>query len=317
MTVAREVVLVADDDPDAVRFIEANLRLEGFSVIPVGDGAEAVTQARALVPDLILLDVEMPTLDGLQVCELLRSDPRTNHIGVIMLTGHANSADVVVGLTAGADDYIIKPFDPIELVARVKSSLRRTRQMRAVNPLSQLPGNVQLQEEVSRRVAMGASFAALYIDLDNFKSFNDHYGFLRGDECIKALAGCVTATVQRLVGARGFVGHVGGDDFIAISSAEASEAVARAVIACWEDRSPMLYDPHDVERGYIDVVDRRDEPHRFPLSTVSIGIASNLVRPLRSHWEVAEIASEMKRYAKSEARSSYAVDRRSSEAQPV
>ena len=317
MTVAREVVLVADDDPDAVRFIEANLRLEGFSVIPVGDGAEAVTQARALVPDLILLDVEMPTLDGLQVCELLRSDPRTNHIGVIMLTGHANSADVVVGLTAGADDYIIKPFDPIELVARVKSSLRRTRQMRAVNPLSQLPGNVQVQEEVSRRVEVGASFAALHIDLDNFKSFNDHYGFLRGDECIKALAGCVTSTVQRLVGASGFVGHVGGDDFIAISSADAAEAVARAVIACWEDCSPMLYDPHDVERGYIDVVDRRDEPHRFPLSTVSIGIASNLVRPLRSHWEVAEIASEMKRYAKSEARSSYAVDRRSSEAQPV
>jgi diguanylate cyclase (GGDEF)-like protein len=317
VTPPSELILVADDDEDTVRFIEANLQLEGFAVIPVSDGEEAVLQARERVPDLILLDVSMPKLDGLQVCKRLRTDPRTKHIGVIMITGRANSADKVVGLTAGADDYIIKPFDPVELVARVKSSLRRTKQMRAVSPLTQLPGNIQVQEEISRRVALGESFGALYIDLDHFKSFNDHYGFMRGDECIKALAGCVATAVQRLGGKNGFVGHVGGDDFMAVVSAEASEAVARAVIACWNDRSPMLYDPHDVERGYVDVVDRRDELHRFPLSTVSIGIATNLVRPLRSHWEVAEIASEMKRYAKSEGRSSYAVDRRSSEAQPV
>jgi len=189
MTPPSELILVADDDRDTVRFIEANLQLEGFVVIHVSDGEEAVLQARERVPDLILLDVSMPKLDGLQVCKRLRADPRTKHIGVIIITGRANSADKVVDLTAGADDYIIKPFDPVELVARVKSSLRRTKQMRAVSPLTQLPGNIQVQEEISRRVALGESFGALYVDLDHFKSFNDHYGFLRGDECIKALAG--------------------------------------------------------------------------------------------------------------------------------
>ncbi|MDQ3985145.1 MAG: response regulator [Actinomycetota bacterium] len=308
MNIRRELILVADDDEDIVRFVEVNLRLEGFDVAPAADGAEALRQAEDLVPDLVLLDIMMPEMDGFEVCQRLRASTRTKHIPIIMLTAKSLSADKVVGLTSGADDYIIKPFDPIELVARVKSALRRVREMRAVNPLTQLPGNVQVQEEVAKRVAGGLPFALMYVDLDNFKAFNDHYGFLRGDEVIKSLASCVEDAVKETGG--GFVGHVGGDDFVALVDPDVSEEVARSLIRRWDERVTRLYDSEDLGRGYIEVADRRNEVHRFGVMTVSVGIASSATKPISSHWEASEIATEMKQYAKRDQSSSYAMDRR-------
>ena len=307
---ARDVVLVADDDEDIRRFVEVNLRLEGFEVATASDGEQALHDAFDILPDLLLLDVMMPKADGFEVCQRLRSDPRTKQMCIIMLTAKTLSADKVVGLTAGADDYMIKPFDPVELVARVKSALRRTREMRAINPLTQLPGNVQVQEEVAKRAAAEEAFGLMYIDLDNFKAFNDHYGFLRGDEAIKLLAKCAGEAVQRHGGDNGFLGHVGGDDFVGIVPAGMAEAAALDLMECWDRLVPDLYDPEDAGRGYIEVADRRSNMHRFPITTVSIGIATNSKRPIRSHWEASEIATEMKQYAKQESNSAYAIDRR-------
>ncbi len=309
MNIRRELVLIADDDEDIVRFVEVNLRLEGFEVTTAADGREALAQCSDVVPDLVLLDIMMPELDGFQVCQQLRADTRTKHIPIIMLTAKSLSADKVVGLTSGADDYIIKPFDPIELVARVKSALRRVREMRSVNPLTQLPGNVQVQEEVAKRAAGSVPFALMYIDLDNFKAFNDHYGFLRGDEVIKLLASCVDEAVKST--GEGFIGHVGGDDFVALVDPARGEATAQAVIRLWDERARKLYDPGDLSRGYIEVADRRSQMHRYPIMTVSVGIASSAVKPIATHWEASEIATEMKQFAKRDNSSSYALDRRS------
>jgi diguanylate cyclase (GGDEF)-like protein len=306
----QHLVLVADDDEDIVRFVEVNLRLEGFRVATASDGQEALRAAHDLMPDLILLDVMMPEMDGFEVCQRLRSEARTRHISVIMLTAKSLSADKVVGLTAGADDYMIKPFDPIELIARVKSALRRSREMRDVNPLTQLPGNVQVQEEVSRRVASGTPFALMYIDLDNFKAFNDHYGFLRGDEAIKLLARCAAEAVDRKDGEESFLGHIGGDDFVVIVKPQAAEPLAQEVIRLWDERVVDLYDAEDVQQGYIEVTDRRKQLHRYPFTTVSIGIASNTGRVIDSHWTASEIAAEMKAFAKNDRGSSYEIDRR-------
>src|SRR5918998_5495965 len=310
MIARRELVLVADDDQDIVRFVEVNLRLEGYEVATAHDGEQALQGAYDVMPDLVLLDVMMPKIDGFEVCQRLRGDARTKHMSVIMLTAKSLSADKVVGLTAGADDYMIKPFDPMELVARVKSALRRSREMRAVNPLTQLPGNVQVQEEVAKRVALGAPFALMYVDLDNFKAFNDYYGFLRGDEAIKLLTKCAADALAKHGGPSCFLGHVGGDDFVAITNPDVAELAAKEIIECWDDKIGELYDPDDAARGFIEVKDRQDQMHRYTPTTVSIGIATNTRRPINSHWEASEIAAEMKQFAKREPRSSYAIDRR-------
>ena len=305
-----DTILIADDDEDIVRFVEVNLRLEGFEVATAFDGEQALQHAYEVSPDLILLDVMMPKVDGFEVCQRLRSDGRTKNISIIMLTAKSLSADKVVGLTAGADDYMIKPFDPIELVARVKSALRRSKEMRAINPLTQFPGNVQIQDEVTHKVQAGEPFGVMYIDIDDFKAFNDYYGFLRGDEAIKLLARCASEAVTEHGGPEPFIGHIGGDDFVAVVGADEAEKAAAALIECWDREVVALYDPADVEKGYIDVVDRQKQLHRYRIASVSIGIATNLQKPITSHWEAAEIASEMKQFAKRHEGSRLAIDRR-------
>lgn len=310
---SRDLILIADDDEDIVRFVDVNLRAEGFETAMASDGEQALQAAYDLLPDMILLDVMMPKVDGFEVCQRLRSDTRTKNISIIMLTAKALSSDIVVGLTAGADDYMIKPFDPVELLARVKSRLRRSREERSVNPLTQLPGNVQVQQEVRDRVRAREPFALMYIDIDNFKAFNDHYGFLRGDEAIKALARCAGDAFTRIVGDAGFLGHIGGDDLVVIVDADKSEEVAQEIIDAWDAGLAGLYDPDDVQRGYIEVIDRRKRLHRYALCTLSIGIATSVERPISSHWEASEIASEMKSFAKREPSSGFAIDRRRTE----
>jgi diguanylate cyclase (GGDEF)-like protein len=310
----RELVLVADDDEDIVRFVEINLRLEGFEVATASDGEEALKIACESLPELVLLDVMMPKIDGFEVCQRLRNDSLTKGISVIMLTAKSLSADKVLGLTAGADDYIIKPFDPMELVARVKSAMRRTKEMRDINPLTELPGNAQIQDEVQKRVDSGSPFALMYSDLDNFKAFNDHYGFLRGDGAIQLLATTIRDCVDHHhAGNDAFVGHIGGDDFVILCDPELAEAIAKDVCDAWDGKLGTVYDKDDFERGYVELQDRQKEAHRYPLARVSIGIASNVQRPIQSHWEASEIASEMKSFAKRVEGSGYAIDRRGPE----
>src|SRR5437899_8805177 len=147
-----ETVLVVDDDPDVARFVEVNLRSAGYDVAVASNGEEALERAVELRPDLVLLDVMMPKLDGFEVAQRLRRDPRTSSSSIIMLTAKALSSDKVLGLSSGADDYIIKPFDPVELLARVKGTLRPARSVRARWPLTGLPGNIRIQEEIRRLV---------------------------------------------------------------------------------------------------------------------------------------------------------------------
>jgi diguanylate cyclase (GGDEF)-like protein len=305
-----ESILVVDDDPDVARFVEVNLRSAGYDVNVASNGEEALERAVELRPDLVLLDVMMPKLDGFEVAQRLRRDPRTSASSIIMLTAKALSSDKVLGLSSGADDYIIKPFDPVELLARVKGTLRRAREMRALSPLTGLPGNIRIQEEIRRRVSENEPFALLYADLDHFKAYNDHYGFVRGDRAIQSLARLVTETVHEVAGPQGFVGHVGGDDFVAIVGPRLAIDVAHTLCDRFDEQVPHLYDAEDAARGGIDVQDRRGEPTHYPLLTLSVGVAGTDQREFAHYAEVVSVATEMKQYAKRDSRSSYAVDRR-------
>jgi diguanylate cyclase (GGDEF)-like protein len=302
--------LVVDDDADIARFVEVNLRSAGYEVSVATDGEEALERAAALRPDLVLLDVMMPRIDGFEVAQRLRRNPQTANASIIMLTAKALSTDKVLGLTAGADDYIIKPFDPIELLARVKGTLRRAKEMRNLSPLTGLPGNIRIQEEIERGVRDKRPFAVLYSDLDNFKAYNDQKGFVRGDRLIQATARIIQDAVVEFAGSEGFVGHVGGDDFVAVVPPEVAEDVAKRIVERFDGDIHEFYEQEDLQRGYVEVEDRKGVMQKLPLAGVSVGIATTNVRMFEHYGEAVAVATEMKQFAKREASSSYAVDRR-------
>jgi diguanylate cyclase (GGDEF)-like protein len=306
----KDRILVVDDDPDILQFVEMNLDMEGFETQTAESGRIALEVARERPPDLILLDVMMPELDGLTVLRRLRSSPATSSIPVVLLTAKALAEDRVRGLDLGADDYITKPFDIEELLARVKAVLRRAQQMRDLSPLTGLPGNFRISRELEERVSGGGEFAIVHADLDNFKSFNDHYGFMRGDSVIKYTAHVLLESAEASGDTEVFVGHVGGDDFVAVIDPVYVEDFCKLVVTSFDQGILDFYDTADALQGYIEVSDRKGERHAFPISSVSMGVATNVKRPVKSEWEASAIASEMKEYAKRQPGSSYQIDRR-------
>jgi diguanylate cyclase (GGDEF)-like protein len=304
----RPIILVADDDEDILKFIEVNLRAHGHAVVTASDGETALALALEYRPALVLLDIVIPGVDGYEVCRRLRSDWRFGDPSVILLTGRSLPADRNIGLAAGADDFIVKPFDPVELVSRVNLVLRRLEQVRSASPLTGLPGNLQIQRELQLRVAAGEEVALLYIDLDQFKAYNDHYGFLRGDEAIEALAEVLWNSAEGRPDT--FLGHVGGDDFIVLTHPDIAETFVQDVVAGFEARVEHLYDQDDAARGYIEIEDRQGRRRRIPLLTLSIGVATNLGREVHDHRALVDIATEMKEFAKRKDGNAVAVDRR-------
>jgi diguanylate cyclase (GGDEF)-like protein len=184
--------------------------------------------------------------------------------------------------------------------------------MRNLSPLTGLPGNIRIQEEIERMVRDGHSFAVLYCDLDNFKAYNDQKGFVRGDRLIQATARIIQDAVAEFAGAEGFVGHVGGDDFVAITPPDVAEEAAKRIVERFDAQIHEFYGPEDLERGFVEVEDRKGILQRLPLVGVSIGIATTTTRRFAHYGEAVAVATEMKQFAKRESGSSYAIDRRAS-----
>ncbi len=306
-------VLIADDDPDIVQFVRVSLELEGFEVASVGTGQAAIDRTLLEPPDVLLLDIMMPEVDGLTVLRRLRLHPAAANTSIILMTAKAVTEDRIRGLELGADDYITKPFDVAELVARVKAIVRRTQALRDVSPLTGLPGNFRISATLDERIANPAEpLAIAWVDLDNFKAFNDHYGFMRGDEVIKFTAHVLLEAAAATGDPTAFIGHIGGDDFVACFDATFAQQFCETVVKFFDEGALDYYDMEDALRGYVEVTDRRGDRHAFPLVTVSIGVVTNSARPITSQWEASAVAVEMKEFAKRQIGSSFEIDRRSS-----
>jgi len=305
-----ETILVVDDEPDIAQFVAVNLRSVGYVVLVASDGEEALNRTEEARPDLVVLDVMMPRIDGYEVAQRIRRNPRTASTSIVMLTAAALSSDKVRGFTSGADDYIVKPFDPIELLVRVKTTLQRARDLRSVSPLTGLPGNFRIEDEIQRKVEEDSPFAVLYCDLDHFKAYNDHNGFVEGNQVLQATARILQEAVEEYAQDNGFVGHVGGDDFVVILSPDVAEMTAARICERFDQEIAGFYNKGDLERGYVEVEDRRGNLQRFALLAVSIGVASTDRRKFSHHGEAVHVATEMKHYAKRQSGSSFAVDRR-------
>jgi len=305
----RPTVLIVDDDPATCAALIERLAEDGLASEAVHDGVTALQRAIALRPQLIVLDLALPELSGDQVFQRLQADHRTRYTPVVFLTGSSRRDDKVRHLMAGADDYVTKPFDLDELAARVHTALRRLRTLGGLNPLSGLPGNTAIYEEMTARLRAGEAFACLYIDIDHFKSFNDRYGFTRGDTLITELAEAIFGAVAAL-GEDVFLGHIGGDDFVVLCGPEDAEALADEIVARFAVRSRQLHDDGDIAAGGYEAPDRRGLRSRWPFASVSVGIARSDSRAFPTAAALAQAAAEMKSVAKAQSGARVALDRR-------
>ncbi len=302
-------ILVVDDDSNVRGALRVTLKGD-YAVSEARDGQEALKSIYKRPPDLVILDLLMPNMDGFKVCQILRKDPILRHLPVMILTGQAEIDDKVGGIEAGADDYLVKPFEPTELVARIKMLLRRSQRDLNANPLTKLPGNISIFNEIQSRIDKGELFAICYIDLDKFKIFNDEFGYIMGDRIICQTADILQKALEELDNPRGFVGHIGGDDFVVITVPAVVDSFCSKVIHDFDSFIPTVYNKATLERGYIIGHDREGRIVKTPLLSISIAVVTNQFRKISHKGQVDQIGTELKRYAKSLPGSNYVKDRR-------
>lgn len=305
------IILVVEDDPIIQRVLQATLEMEGFSLALADSGEAAIQIALREVPHLILLDLMLPGMDGFEVVRQLRANVKTAHIPVLMLSARHDTADKVRAFDTSVDDYLTKPFNVEELLARIRMQLRRV-QENLLSPLTGLPGGVQVERAIEQKLREGVRWATLYLDLDHFKAYNDVYGFVRGNDLIRLLAHVAADAVRQSGNVTDFLGHVGGDDFVIITTPERVEVLCSRLISEFDTQSRALYTDDDLRRGSLSATDRQGHMRTYPLVTLSIGVVTNQHRAVTSMEEVSRIAAEVKRKAKESAASSYFIDRRGS-----
>ncbi len=302
-------ILLADDS-HAIRFLVSEILTNaGFTVVEAEDGQEAIEKTYKENPDLLILDYEMPKKTGFEVVREVRSRPGYLHTPIIIFTANTEKNTKLEGLGMDIDDYLTKPADEDEIVARVKLLLKRNKQKMDSNPLTRLPGNPSIQARVEAEIAGGQPFAVLYCDLNNFKSFNDKYGFEAGDRVLKQTADILVQAAKQ--DPRAFVGHIGGDDFIIVCDFAKAESIAKEITTHIDTVAPSFYNEEDRAQGFMQAHNRKGEIETFNFLAMGIGVVHNTKRPLESFAMVSHIGTELKCLAKQHPKGSYYVlDRR-------
>lgn len=303
-------ILVIEDSELMQQMISDVLGKEGYDVYSAYSGEEGLAKVSIVKPDLIILDIVMPGMSGFDVCRILRADESNNLIPIIMITAQVNEDDKLVGLELGADDYIIKPFNNREIVSRVRNTLIRIERNRYANPLTGLSGNIEIKSELNYRLVNDLQVAVIYCDLDNFKAFNDVYGFAKGDSAIRLTADIIRDAVSQAGNKDDFIGHIGGDDFIIITSWDKYEGICRIVINDFDSKILFLYNEKDKKNGFITTKSRTGEVKTFPIMTISLAIITNEKNKYENYLQIGEIAAEVKEFVKCMKGSNFFKDRR-------
>jgi diguanylate cyclase (GGDEF)-like protein len=298
-------ILYADDHEEMRLMVRALLTSSGHEVGLVPDGRAALDAVQEREPDLLLLDVMMPRLSGLDACRAVKSNPFTARIPVLMLTAEGEIESKVEGFEAGADDYLAKPFDARELRARVQALLRLVRREADRNPTSGLPGGRAIEEEIMRRIERDETFAVCYLDIDYFKPFADTFGFAAADMVIKDTGSAIVDAVGAAALSDGaerattdFVGHVGGDDFLIVTDSDRAEQVVRESTRRFRDVIGRVVGYEALERGAFPGVDRDGTIKRFPIARMSAAVVTVGRNGWVSIGHLGALAADAKRRAK-------------------
>ena len=303
----QEIYIINDNIQDANQ-IQSLFKDESFKIKIVK--TEQIDIALRNIPSLIIVDEDHLKRDIIEFCKTIRANEDNGITPIIVLSSNTEKKHRVSVLETAVEYYIKKPIDVDYLYYTVKNIMRLMYVNRRVSPLTGLPGNVQILAELKKRVMNEEEFAVLYADLDHFKEYNDVYGFLKGDEIIKYTAKTIVRNVHSLKGNHCFVGHIGGDDFVAIVSKTDYEQVCQNILAEFDKDIHNFFTKDDLERGYLEVENRKGVMEQFPLTSLSIGVVEADKGRFKNILEIGEVGAQVKHVEKTIMGSSYAIDRR-------
>lgn len=301
-------ILVGDGDVVNANLITFGLEKEGFDTLCASTGEDVLEKVYSNYPDIILLNASLPDISVTNICRRFKNDPRSTYIPIITF-GAKDVPEEIKLLESGADGHLTNIFDSKKVVSQINTYLRRTDHEKALDPLTGLPGNFFIKEEIKKRI--NEKFAVLYPDLDNLKAYNLVYGFFQGDEVIKLTAKIITETIKEVGNSTDFIGHRGGDEFVAITSPEKINNICHQIISSFDKEIKSLYLPEDISHGYITLQEETQSPTRgatsaiYPVMTISIGVVTNEKMKIDNYFQVHELALESKEEAKSLPGSSY------------
>lgn len=304
----QEIYIIDDDDSSIVIFRELFKNDPEYKFISVK--TEQIDIALKNIPSLIVINEDAIDRDVVELCKKIRKDEDNTITPVIVVSSKNEKDHRVKILQESVEYYIKKPVDEQYLYYTVKNINRLLSSNRRVSPLTGLPGNVQIHAELKKRILKQDPFSVLYLDLDNFKAYNDVYGFLKGDQIIEFTAETIVNLVHSDELENTFVGHIGGDDFVAIVPGTSCEKLCQNIIAYFDRNVTKFFTERDLEKGYIEVANRKGIIEQFPLTSLSIGVVTADVGRFHNILEIGEIGAQVKHAAKSVMGSSYAVDRR-------
>ena len=262
------------------------------------------------IPAMIIIDEDNIEMNIKELCRTIRQDENNSITPIAVITSNVNREHRIEVLETSIEYFIKKPIDEEYLYYTIKNITSLMYINRRVSPLTGLPGNVQIQAEMKKRLMNKEEFAIMYFDLDNFKAYNDVYGFSNGDEIIKFTSKVIVENIHKIENSDNFVGHIGGDDFIAIVSKTDYDRVCQSIIAKFDTEVVNYYVEDDVERGYVEVANRRGIIEQFPLVSISIAVVEVDSKSFKTTLEIGEIGAQVKHRAKTILGSSYLVNRR-------
>lgn len=262
------------------------------------------------IPALIIINEDNIDEDIIKLCNDIRNNEDNSITPIIVISSNREKAHRIEILKACVEHYIIAPIDEEYLYYTIKNVIRLLYTNRRVSPLTSLPGNVQIQAEMKKRLLNKDNFSMIYFDLDNFKAYNDIYGFLNGDEIIKFTARTIIKNIHMSPNEDTFIGHIGGDDFVAIVGGTECESICQNIVAEFDKGVTKYFTDEDIQRGYLEVPNRKGILEQFPITTISVGVV--VVDEGRFHnvLEIGETAAQVKHLAKVTPGSTYVIDRR-------
>lgn len=286
------------------------LKAWDYNVAIIEEGADVVEYLKSYNPNLIIIDASFENKGGLKICKAIKDDFLTSYTPTIVLIDKKQLRRDLLSIEQGVDDYLIKPPDPIDLEIRIVLALRSAAHHFNANALTRLPGNKLIEKALTEKIESRTPFSFHYLDIDNFKSYNDKYGYMRGNQVIIETARIISKNVKMYGANEDFVGHIGGDDFVVITVPDKAELIAKRTIEDFDYMVPAHYSDSDTKAGFIVAKDRKGRMANIPLMSLSIAIVNNKLHEISNLLELMDITTELKNYLKGISGSNFMMNRR-------